>query len=239
MHLKTVRLLHENYPTHDHYPFNLSLFQKTTEMRFNSPISFFIGENGTGKSTLLNAIARKARIHIWEAPPVRRIERNPYEQLMYRVLELDWFNDRVPGSYFGSQIFNYFTYLLEEWAVADPGIIEYFGGHSLLTVSHGQSLLAFFRARYHVKGLYLLDEPETALSPQSQLELMRILKRTGEQGAAQFVIATHSPILLATPGAQIFSFDAAPINVIPYKDTQYFKLYRKFMNNPAAYFKEE
>ncbi|MBN1465579.1 AAA family ATPase [candidate division KSB1 bacterium] len=235
MHIKSIRLLHDRYPTCDFYPFNLEILQKTTAIELASPITFFIGENGAGKSTLLKAIANKSYIHIWDAPPVRRIKPNPYEQLLHQAINISWTDGRVPGSYFGSQIFNRFTYLLEEWAAADPGLIDYFGGHSLMTLSHGQSLVAFFKTRYKIKGLYLLDEPETALSPRSQLDLVRVLKDAAALEQAQFIIATHSPILLATPGAEIWSFDAAPIRPIPYRETDYYNFYRDFMNNMDCY----
>ena len=235
MHIQKINIQQEKYPTHDYYPFNLEIFQQTKSINLKSPITFFIGENGTGKSTLLKAIANKTYIHIWDAPPIRRVKPNPYEQLMHYAIKIDWTNGRVPGSYFGSQIFNRFTYLLEEWAEADPGLIDYFGGHSLMTLSHGQSLVAYFKNRYKVKGLYLLDEPETALSPKSQLELVKVLRDAAQENKAQFIIATHSPILLATPGAQIFSFDAAPIASIDYQKTEYFEFYKDFMNNMERY----
>ena len=91
--------------------------------------------------------------------------------------------------------------------------------------------MSLFKSRYKIKGLYLLDEPETALSPKSQLELLSVLKRTSNQGHAQFVIATHSPILLACPGAVILSFDENPIQTIAYEETAYYKLYKAFMEN--------
>lgn len=235
MHITHVRLLHEKYPTLDFYPFNLELLQKTESLTFTSAISFFIGENGSGKSTLLRAIADKAFMHIWESPAIRRIKPNPYEHKLVNAVNVTWSDGRVDGSFFGSQIFNYFSNLLEEWAVADPGLIDYFGGHSLVTLSHGQSLLAFFKSRYKKTGLYLLDEPETALSPQSQLDLVRILSEATRIGKAQFIIATHSPILLATPEAAIYSFDTAPIQPIAYEDTPHFQFYHDFFNHREKY----
>ena len=105
----------------------------------------------------------------------------------------------------------------------------YFGGQSLQSLSHGQSLLTYFETRYKLKGLYLLDEPETALSPRSQLKLSGILQAMGEQGHAQFIIATHSPILLACPSSQILSLDGECIESVDYKDTDNFEIYYDFM----------
>ena len=235
MHIQTVHINHRKFPTLEHYPFNLAIFQQTLELALDAPIAFFIGENGTGKSTLLRALAFKSQIHVWEAPQIRRIVRNPYENLLHRAVELEWTDGCVPGSFFGSQFFNHFTHLVEEWSAADPGLIDYFGGRSLMTLSHGQSLLAFFESRYAVRGLYLLDEPETALSPLSQLKLVKLLMRAADAGKAQFIIATHSPILLATPNATIFSFDAAPIHPVAYEQTEYFRFYKAFINAPQEY----
>jgi predicted ATPase len=117
----------------------------------------------------------------------------------------------------------------------DPGLLKYFGGKSLMTQSHGQSLMAYFNSRLKIKGLYILDEPETALSPKSQLELLALLGEAGRSGQAQFIIATHSPILLACPGARILSFDAAPVRQIKYEDTEHYRIYNDFMANPQKY----
>ena len=120
-------------------------------------------------------------------------------------------------------------------ALPDPGQLKYFGGSSLVTKSHGQSLMAYFRARYQVEGLYLLDEPETALSPKSQLELLGLLDRMSRQGHAQFIVATHSPILLACPGATIYSFDRIPLEPVSYEETEHYRIYRSFMQDPTEY----
>ena len=114
-------------------------------------------------------------------------------------------------------------------------MLEYFGGKSLVQQSHGQSLMSFFKSRFKIKGLYLLDEPETALSPKSQLALLTLLKEMSRAGHAQFIIATHSPILLACPGSVIYSFDHIPIRQIAYEDTEYYRIYKSFMNDRAQY----
>jgi len=231
MHLKRVNLYPDKYPTREHYPFNLAIFQKTKSIEFNSPITFFVGENGTGKSTLLKAISLKCDIHIWKGVQRERFEKNPYEEKLYRTIGIEWIDGSVPGSFFASQIFENFAQILDEWAAADSGVLDYFGGKSLITQSHGQSLISFFRARYKIKGIYFMDEPETALSPKSQLMLIKILKNMSEQGHAQFIIASHSPILLACPGADIYSFDYIPIKKIKYEDTEHYQIYKDFMEN--------
>jgi predicted ATPase len=150
---------------------------------------------------------------------------------------VEWRDGIVPGSYFSSQIFRNFAQLIDMWEADNPGQIEYFGGKSLLTQSHGQSLISFFKSRYKIRGLYLLDEPETALSPKSQMELLKLLQDTGINGEAQFIIATHSPILMACPEALIYSFDHIPTKMIPYEDTEHYKIYKDFMVNPNRYLK--
>ena len=150
-------------------------------------------------------------------------------------MRIEWTNGRVPGSFFASEIFQNFAQLLDEWATTDPGVLEYFGGSSLMTQSHGQSLMSFFQSRYQIKGLYLLDEPETALSPRSQLNLMKLLRRASAAGHTQFVIVTHSPILLALPEAKIYSFDSAPVNPIDYEDTEYYQVFKSFMEDREKY----
>ena len=230
MHLAALHLHAEQFPTREFYPFNVPVLRETDSIAFDSPVTFFVGENGTGKSTLLEAIAHKCGIHIWANEDRLRFARNPYEKKLHQFISLTWDKGSVPGSFFASQIFNEFAHNLDEWAATDPGLLNYFGGESLVTKSHGQSLMAFFESRFRIKGLYLLDEPETALSPAKQLDLIGILQETGRAGHAQFIIATHSPILLACPGARIWSFDSIPARPTSYKDTAHFRLYRDFLN---------
>jgi predicted ATPase len=228
-HITSVTLQQEKFPTGDHYPFNLPIFNQTKKMVFDTPITLFVGENGTGKSTMLEALARASDIHIWSKPEGVRYRVNRYEKQLYKYLSLEWSNDRVPGAYFGSEIFKDFKNILDEWAASDPGQLKYFGGDSLVTQSHGQSMMSYFRARYQIKGLYFMDEPETALSPRSQLELLDILGENGQAGHAQFILATHSPILLACPGAKIYSFDRVPVSVVKYEETEHYQLYKRFL----------
>ena len=236
-HLKSVTLLHEKYPTEAHYPFNLSIFNQTSRLEFDTPVTLFVGENGAGKSTLLEAIALAGGIHIWRQPEGARCQVNRYEKLLFRCLSLEWSDGTVPGAYFGSDIFKDFAATLERWAAADPGQLKYFGGKSLITQSHGQSMMSYFRSRYQIKGLYFLDEPETALSPRSQLELLDIIGKNTQAGHAQFIIATHSPILLACERAKIYSFDDVSVRIIEYEDTEHYQVYRNFLldrNKPST-----
>ncbi|MFC1895313.1 AAA family ATPase [Thermodesulfobacteriota bacterium] len=235
MHLPKVTLLHKKYPTNERYPFSLPLFRETESISFTSPVTFFVGENGTGKSTLLEAIARRCDIYIWRGPQRIRSETNPYEELLYKFIEVKWTKGKVPGSFLAAEVFRNFAQNLDEWAYLDPGVLEYFGGKSLLSQSHGQSLLSFFKARYRIKGLYLLDEPESALSATSLLVLLNILRNMSQAGHAQFIVATHSPILMACPGAQLLSFDRVPVREIGYEETRHYQIYRQFMEDPRRF----
>ncbi len=230
-YIKNMTLLQEKFPTKEHYPFNLPVLNQTRQIVFDTPVTLFAGENGTGKSTLLEALARASGIHIWSKPEGSRYQFNRYEKELYRYLAPEWSNGQVPGAFFGSDIFKDFAGILEEWAATDPGQLKYFGGKSLLTQSHGQSMMSYFRSRYQIKGIYFLDEPETALSPRSQLELLEIIGENSQAGHAQFIIATHSPLLLACEGARIYSFDFLPVRVIEYEETEHYKVYRRFLKD--------
>ena len=152
----------------------------------------------------------------------RRSFRNWMFQILVNVWRSSWKNRPDPA-------------VLREWAAADPGQLQHFGGKSLITQSHGQSLMSYFRARYRIPGLYLLDEPETALSPRSQVEFVKLLKEMAGQGHAQFIIATHSPILMAFPGALIYNFALIPPQPVAYADLEHVKPTRDFLDNPDAF----
>lgn len=235
LHIKAIQIDRDSYPVTDRYPFNLTVFRDTETIGFDAPVTFFVGENGTGKSTLLRGIARKSGIHIWENTERSPFDNNPYAETFHQAIDIDWRNGRVAGAFFGSDIFRHFAELLDQWAKTDPGQLDYFGGKSLLSQSHGQSILSFFESRYTIRGVYFLDEPENALSPVSQLRLLRLLKKMGDAGHAQFIIATHSPLLMACPGASIFTFDRASVEPIAYEETIHFQMYRDFMANPTRF----
>jgi predicted ATPase len=231
MHLTKVVLRSEDFPARDVYPFNLPVFSATRSIEFTSPVTFFVGENATGKSTLLHAMSKRCGIYVWGEDSGRaRCEHNPWERSFFRFVDVEWENGRVPGSFFGSDLFRNYAAIVDEWASTDPGLLEFFGGKSLVSQSHGQSILSFFRACFKVKGLYFLDEPETGLSPSSQLALLSLLSENASMGHTQFVVATHSPIILSCPSAVLYSFDFPDIRKIDYKSSGHYRLYREFFD---------
>ncbi|MCX7681247.1 MAG: AAA family ATPase [Anaerolineae bacterium] len=228
MYITSVKVHSEEYPTRRRYPFNIPALGNSPELVFHSAVAFFVGENGSGKSTLLDAIARKCSIHIWDKPRRHLAHENPYETRLADYITVQWADGSVPGSLFRAETFREFADFLDDVALCDPGRLQYHGGRILNTLSHGEAILSYFGGRYRFKGLYLLDEPETALSPSSQVACLRLLQQLSARGEAQFIIATHSPIILACPGAQIFSFDGDRITEVAYEDTAHYRVYRQF-----------
>jgi len=235
MHLVQVRVNNENYPTTRCYPFNIPILRETSELTFRRPVVFFVGENGSGKSTLLEAITKKCGIYIWDKPRRHVAHNNPYETRLVDYIAVTWANGSVPGSLFRAETFRDFADFLDDVALCDPGRLKYHGGHILNTLSHGEAILSYFGGRYHIKGLYFLDEPEAAFSPSSQVRFLKLLQRLEAEGHAQFIIATHSPILLSYPGAQIFSFDSSRIEEVDYEDTAHYRLYKQFFTDRSVF----
>ena len=234
MYITEVKIDREHFPTRQHYPFNVAAIHETPRLRLEKPVVFFVGENGSGKSTLLDAITRQCGIHIWDKPRRHLAHDNPYETKLAHYVRVTWANGRVPGSLFRAETFHDLADFLDDVALCDPGRLKYHGGRILNTLSHGEGMLSYFRGRFRVKGLYFLDEPESALSPASQIQFLKLLQQLGAEGHAQFIIATHSPILLACSGAQIFSFDGSRIQEVQYQDTAHYQIYRQFFADQAA-----
>jgi predicted ATPase len=228
VHLLEILIDTLRFPTRAAYPFNLCLFQQTPHVSLAAPVTFFAGENGSGKSTLLRALANRCGYHIWENTNRSTGPRNPFAERLYECLDLRWQDQAMPGAFFAAEIFRNFAELLDAWAATDPGLYAYFGGAPLTEKSHGQCNMSFFANRFRVPGVYLLDEPESALSPRRQIELLRILQEASGRGDAQFVVATHSPILMSLPGARVLSFDVCPIAEVAYRETDSYRMHQQF-----------
>jgi predicted ATPase len=231
MYITEIEIHNDRFPTDRYYPFNIPTLRETRRLNLCRRIAFFVGENGSGKSTFLEAITRKCGIHIWDKPKRHIAHDNPYETRLADYVEVAWANGRVPGSLFRAETFRDWADFLDDVALCDPGRLAYHGGHLLNTLSHGQGILSYLQGRYRLKGLYLLDEPEAALSPLSQIKFLQVLQQLDQNQHAQFIIATHSPILLSCPGAQILTFDTAPIQEIEYQDTLHYQVYKAFFTD--------
>jgi len=231
MHLSTLKLRPDRFPAEAAkvYPFTLPVLRNTPSVNFSTNISFFVGENGSGKSTLLKALARKCGIHIWSEERWGRAHFNEYEDELYRYIDVAWTGGPKPGAFFSAETYEHMSTSIDGWASADPGLLAYFGGKSLIEQSHGESFMSFFRSRFTIEGVYFLDEPETALSPKRQLAFTKFLEEMGRDGHAQFFIATHSPILLGCPGSIIYSFDKSPIMEVAYEETEHYRVYADFI----------
>lgn len=224
------------------YPFCLQLIKNLQEIQFTSQVTFFVGENGAGKSTILEAIAAKAGFGAEGGS--RNISFKTSEQKTYvgtehlaDCLTFSWRVKPVNGYFFKAESFYNIANYIDSLAKEDPRIYASYGGKSLHEQSHGESFLSFFKNRLGDDGFFLFDEPEAALSPQRQLSLLTIIHEVCKNPHSQFIIATHSPILLGYPGATIYSCDAERLTPITYTDTQHYQITKNFLDHPGRFLK--
>lgn len=213
------------------YPFNIPAFSTGIALNLTSNVTFFVGENGSGKSTLLEAIAQRCGFSAEGGGRDHHFGRDE-RSLLAEALELSWSFKVYDGFFMRAESFFDFASYLEGVGTD----FERYGGQSLHKQSHGESFLALFANRFDL-GIYLLDEPEAALSPQRQLSFLSIIHRLEKSGGAQFLVSTHSPILLAYPGATILSLDGAAIAEIDYKSTEHYRLTKQFLESPERFFR--
>ncbi len=214
------------------HPFNLRSIARGLPLKLPTPITMLVGENGAGKSTLLEAIA-------WSCgfDPLGGDRRNAYAEgvdghALGRCLRLAWRQRVADGFYLRAETFYQWIDRME----AMGAHFSQYGHRSLHSRSHGEAFLALFQGRFE-DGVYLLDEPEAALSPERQLAFMAILHELEASRAAQFIIATHSPILLCYPGATVLKVDDSGIHPVDARDTEHVRLTRDFLNAPDRYFR--
>ncbi len=216
------------------YPFTIPAIRAINKIEVRSRMLFFVGENGSGKSTLLEAIAG----HYGFGPEGgnRNTQFASTETLssidpLRKALRLAFSKRTGKGFYLRAEsFFNLATY------VDNLGVAWAYGGTSLHNQSHGESFFVILENRIESSGLYMMDEPEAALSPQRQLAMLAMLHAIARNNdEIQFIIATHSPILLAYPGAQILSFDDGAIREISYRETQAYQIMSGFMSSPDRY----
>lgn len=261
MHLRYAEFI-KGKPN-DSYPFTMPLVQSLERLEFDAPVTFFVGENGSGKSTILEALAAAigsitvGAESIRTDPtliPARRLADRM--RLAWRVKTNrgfflraeDFVNFARKLSALRSEMFEHIAEVEREYegrsayaralamAPYRKSIAEMESryGEDLDANSHGESFFKLFHSRFVPGGLYLLDEPESPLSPMKQLGFLSMLKEMVAQ-RSQFIIATHSPILMGYPGAVILNFDELPVKQVQYNDLEHVQLTRSFLTDPERY----
>lgn len=232
------------------HPFSLPIFRDNSatdsfenawKLEFKTPVTFFVGENGAGKSTLIEAIVAKCgfniqggnRNHFYSYEENK--DQAPYQ--LAKHLRIGWLPKVNKGFFLRAESFFNFASFIDKCAEEDVKSLTPYGGKSLHKQSHGESFLALFHNKfgYNQQEIYFLDEPEAALSPKRQLTFLKILFELAQTGKFQFIIATHSPILMSLPGASILSFTDTGVKIVSYQDTKHFLLMKEFVNNPDQY----
>ncbi len=239
--MQRVSLLREKIKSYNEYPFSVPVIKNFTELEFKNNVTFFVGENGSGKSTLLESIAVKCGFNLNGGSKNNVYTGNTEEITLSDHLRLSWL-PKVNNGFFlrAESFYNFATYLDELDQEEGTGdVYGPYGGVSLHRQSHGESFLSLFNNRFNNKrALYLLDEPEAALSPARQLSLLKIIHDLSTKSNAQFIIATHSPILLGYPDATILSFDGEQIEKTSYEMTEHYQITKYFLENRKGMLKE-
>jgi predicted ATPase len=265
IHLRSINLRKFESEGPLPFPFNLPILQSLEKLEFTSAVTFFVGENGSGKSTLLEAIACAAGSVTVGSESVKTDRSLAAVRKFAAQLQLAWQKKTHKGFFLRAEdFFGYAKNLVQIRQEMEEDLRnvdrDYVGrsklaidlakmpythelhdlkqlyGEGLDVRSHGESFLALFQSRFIPNGLYLLDEPEAPLSPIRQLAFISALKQMVAQDS-QFIIATHSPIIMAFPGSTILSFDQAQIKQVGYDELEHVQLTRAFLNNPNAYLK--
>nr|MDO8114819.1 heme ABC transporter ATP-binding protein CcmA [Candidatus Sigynarchaeota archaeon] len=259
--LESVKM--RDVPENEGFPFTVPVIKNLGELRFETPVTIFIGENGTGKSTLLEGIAASINSITIGGDDIGKDETLSHARRLAKHMILVWKFKSQRGFFLRAEDFFNFSKMLnktrKEMEVEIERVKTEYEGHSKLAQdlakapfvssiaamesrygtdldgrSHGESFMQLFKARFVPNGFYILDEPEAPLSPVRQLALIAMMKDMVEQGC-QFLIATHSPILMAYPGATILSLDDIPLKKITFDEIEHVKLLRAFLNDPDNY----
>ncbi|MBM6574868.1 AAA family ATPase [Sphingomonas sp. BT552] len=214
---------------HAAYPFCLPLFARGPfELQFDAPVTILVGENGVGKSTLLEGIAVLAGFDEGGGGPGYRavdhstaIERGGGD--LARALKAAWLPRIGQGWFFRAESF--FTVARYLDAAGSPSA-------DFLSHSHGEGFLRFFEERCTRPGLFIFDEPESALSPKRQFDFLKLLRRMQNESRTQVIMATHSPILMALPGAALLQMSRGGLDAVELKETDHYRLTREFILDP-------
>ncbi len=218
-------------PSPDSYLFDLPLVRNLRsigELRLDSDVTFLVGENGTGKSTLLEAIAVSMGFNAEGGTRNFSFSTAETHSELCDIITVIKGVRPHDGFFLRAESFYNVASYIDD---IDPDLIDSYGGVSLHCQSHGESFLALVQNRFGGNGLYLLDEPEAALSPSRQMTMMVLMNELVKNNS-QFIIATHSPILMSFPNAQVMELCDDGINFVPYKQTEHYILTRQFLDNP-------
>jgi predicted ATPase len=227
--LQRIESLPEKWDSGRH-PFDIPVFARGVDLTLRSSVTFLVGENGSGKSTLLEAIAEQCRFSAEGGNRDHHLGTAASRSELAPALRLTWRPKVTQGFFFRAESFyNFATYID---AVSDLGA---YGGKPLHAQSHGESFLSLFTNRFE-RGIYILDEPEAALSPQRQLSFLKVIHDLTSRGGAQFLIASHSPMLIAYPGGVVFDFDGERIQEVSYRETKHYLISRDFLTSPERFF---
>lgn len=235
-----TKIIYRHPENSEIYPFNLPILRNLYEINFSVPVTFFCGENGSGKSTLIEAIAVCAGFNseggsknfMFETKKDSISELHRHISIGYARRPKDGFFLRAESFY------NVATYIdaLDEQPAPSGKIIQSYGGISLHEQSHGESILSLLYNRFTGNGIYILDEPESALSASKQYEIMFLIQELIKNNS-QFIIATHSPILLSFPGAIIYEAKDDELIMTSYEECGPYKFMQDYINNYQRYIK--
>lgn len=226
----------------DSYVFSLPVVKHLGELTLRSPVTIFAGENGTGKSTLLEAVAVGYGFNPEGGTRNYNFASRETHSVLYRYLTLVK-GVRMPRDGFFLRAESFYNVASEAERLDEEDrmsgmrpLLDSYGGQSLHNQSHGESFMSLMLHRFGGHGLYILDEPEAALSPARQFTL---LARIAElvRLKSQFIIATHSPIVMTYPGADIFVLTEDGIRLTPYEETEHYRLTKQFLDNPERMLK--
>ena len=232
--LKRLSFLQERVQP-DEFPFTIPAFQRgKLTLDFERPITIIVGENGTGKSTLLEGIADLCGFNLSGGNRNHVFNRDQDQPTIAHALRGSWLPKVARGFFMRAESFFNFGRYIDglDYSGGDPRAP--YGGKSLHEQSHGESFLALFRNKFNGQAIYILDEPEAALSPRRQFEFVKVMRMLELEGQSQFIIATHSPILMAYPRAQLLMFDGRVIREAALSETPHYQLTRNFVMNPKA-----
>lgn len=233
--LKNIRTVPERVEK-GKFPFTIPILSRGLDLEFSTNVTFFVGENGSGKSTILEAIAEGCGFNHSGGSRNHLYSSQDTESTLVSALCFSWLPKVTNGFFMRAESFYNFASYIDEIAQEDSAVLQAYGGKSLHHQSHGESFLSLFVNHFN-KGIYILDEPEAALSPNRQLAFLALIHDLDISGKAQFIIATHSPMLLSYPGSIIFSLDGEQIKEVDYKQTDHYRITKDFLENPDRYFR--